>query len=57
MGLGLHGAKGGLLTRGVFCPCLFVMSIRLSVVEGGLFMLTQKKTGCAKSSPLRGSRA
>lgn len=26
MGLGFHGAKGGLLTGGILCPCLFVMS-------------------------------
>jgi len=26
MGLGFHGAKGGLLTGGFLCPCLFVMS-------------------------------
>lgn len=26
MGLGFHGAKGGLLTGGMACPCLFVMS-------------------------------
>ena len=37
MDLGFHGAKGGLLTGGIFVPLPFRHVNRLSVVKGGFF--------------------